>query len=319
MAVTTSNGNGFALYNGVKLPDIDTVWTDKTAYPYAIITSFDAALVGYSGSSTIYLLDASGVAHYNNNGVCYKNPPYLSCSWFCSYDPDVCSYLSGMGLPITVGEWGGSSPSDIGSGSAQSVVGTVFWSNADILNTSNNSIFLAASDPIPLDGMNVIEWDGDTTGLVSSSGNTHYKVSDVVLSASDLVGSVIAFGSEAVVVPTEFITNGEGYASIDAYVLSCQNEGVSFFDNTFPEKGLYFINAFDVHLPFFAYPASGGGSGDDGGDDEGDTAPALKHYCCINGTVYEIKSGTAKMGGTFCEVKSGTVLIDGTVYDFALN
>ena len=37
------------LYNGVELPDINTVWTDKTAYPYAIITSFDAALVGYSG------------------------------------------------------------------------------------------------------------------------------------------------------------------------------------------------------------------------------------------------------------------------------
>lgn len=135
------------LYNGVELPNIDAVWTDKTAYPYAIITSFDAALVGYSGSSTIYLLDASGVAHYNNNGVCYKNPPYLSCSWFCSYDPDVCSYLSGMGLPITVGEWGGSSPSDIGSGSAQSVVGTVFWSNADILNT-DGSVHLAASTPI---------------------------------------------------------------------------------------------------------------------------------------------------------------------------
>ena len=135
------------LYNGMELPNIDAVWTDKTAYPYAIITSFDAALVGYSGSSTIYLLDASGVAHYNNNGVCYKNPPYLSCSWFCSYDPDVCSYLSGMGLPITVGEWGGSSPSDIGSGSAQSVVGTVFWSNADILNT-DGSVYLAASTPI---------------------------------------------------------------------------------------------------------------------------------------------------------------------------
>jgi hypothetical protein len=191
---------------------------------------------------------------------------------------------------------------------------SILWSNANIYDTSNN-LFLAASDPIPLDGMNVIEWDGDTTGLVSSSVNTHYKVSDVVLSASDLVGSVIAFGGEAVVVPAEFITNGEGYASIDTYVLSCQNEGVSFDGNTFPEKGLYFINAFDVHLPFFAYPASGGGSG----DGEGDTSTAEKHYCCINGTVCEIEGGTAKMGGTFCEVTSGTVLIDGTVYDFALN
>ena len=155
------------LYNGVELPDINTVWTDKTAYPYAIITSFDAALVGYSGSSTIYLLDASGVAHYNNNGVCYKNPPYLSCSWFCSYDPNVCSYLSGMGLPITVGEWGGSSPSDIGSGSAQSVVGTVFWSNADILNT-DGSVYFAASEPVPVGGSS-----GDDNGD-DETGSGHY-------------------------------------------------------------------------------------------------------------------------------------------------
>jgi hypothetical protein len=63
----------------------------------------------------------------------------------------------------------------------------------------------------------------------------------------------------------------------------------------------------------------GGGSGDDEDDDEGDTIPKEKHYCRINGTIYEVECGTAKMGGTFCEVKSGTVLIDGTVYDFALN
>ena len=313
MAVTTSNGNGFALYNGVKLPDIDTVWTDKTAYPYAIITSFDAALVGYSGSSTIYLLDASGVAHYNNNGVCYKNPPYLSCSWFCSYDPDVCSYLSGMGLPITVGEWGGSSPSDIGSGSAQSVVGTVFWSNADILNTSNNSIFLAASDPIPLDGYTVIEWDGDTTGLEIDGSN--YRVYDSISTSSMI--SVYKRTDSSLVVGTYF----EDFADFGIWVAGLNSEELPWVFGD--DNGTWFLKEAGTpnnsYCCLIAYPASGGGSGDDGGDDEGDTAPALKHYCCINGTVYEIKSGTAKMGGTFCEVKSGTVLIDGTVYDFALN
>jgi hypothetical protein len=33
------------------------------------------------------------------------------------------------------------------------------WSNHDILN-ADGSVYFAASDPIPLDGMNVIEWDG---------------------------------------------------------------------------------------------------------------------------------------------------------------
>jgi hypothetical protein len=306
------------------------VWTDKTTYGYAVVGS--VVITEQISGASLTLCSTRpylGVNNYiNSNGVSVSEPcieirgqtHYVDCIVFFDISPDMLPEVEAEG--IKDGEWFISSEGNLED---ENHVRQIFdsasnflWSNTDILN-EDGSLYQATSAPISLDGMNVIEWDGDTTGLVSSSANTHYKVSDVVLSASGLVGSVIAFGGEAVVVPTEFITNGEGYASIDTYVLSCQNEGVSFDGNTFPEKGLYFINAFDVHLPFFAYPASGGGSGDDEDDDEDDTSPKEKHYCRINGTIYEVECGTAKMGGTFCEVKSGTVLIDGTVYDFALN
>lgn len=313
MAVTTSNGNGFALYNGVKLPNIDSVW-DKETYPYAYMEVSDFSQFGVN--AVVYSLDLfdKPLVFDVDEMRGYAPCAYKSCLFVRTQAELDALAAAGMPLPAH-GIW-------LEDGIIYTVEGensytprpntdtgfAALWTSYDVLSVADNSVYFAGSDPIPLDGMNVIEWDGDTTELVSSSANTHYKVSDVVLSASDLVGSVIAAGSEALVVPAEFVTNGEGYASIDTYVLSCQNEGVSFDGNTLPEKGLYFINAFDVHLPFFAYPTSGGGE-----------STTQKHYCRVNGTVYEIKSGTARIDGTFCEVKSGTVLIDGTVYDFALN
>lgn len=322
MAVTTSSGNGFALYNGVKLPNIDGVWVDKASYPYAIITSFDAALVGYSGSSTIYLLDASGVAHYNNNGVCYKNPPYLSCSWFCSYDPDVCAYLSGIGLPITVGEWGGSSPSDIGSGSAQSVVGTVFWSNVDILNP-DGSVYLSASDPIPLDGMNVIEWDGDTTGLttidMSADGLNLYKISAETPVLDELYGGTVASlasGTVPIDDTTSFQMSETLYVA-GSYLYIALSDNTVFGSYTFPEKGIYSPKMVDGsdYVTILAYPASGGGSGGDGGD----TSTAQKHYCRVNGSVHEVEGGTARVSGSYHEIEVGTVRIEGAYYEIGFD
>lgn len=156
--VTQSNGNGFALYNGVKLPNIESVW-DRNIYehavvytewfkdsPYLAVTSTKAYWTGSSLKNTetgvpvaVYKIDESGTGWtlYSSSNTTYA---------YLSYD---CQSAD--------------------------------WASYDLMDSTDN-IHLAASDPIPLDGMNVIEWDGDTTGL--ENAGMLYKVSDLI-TASD--------------------------------------------------------------------------------------------------------------------------------------
>lgn len=87
----------------------------------------------------------------------------------------------------------------------------VEWTNADILN-EDGTVFLAATDPISLANQTVIEWDGVTDGLESTTYNglTYYRVADgapsikqlkggytVVSSTSDELGTVLTTGVNA--------------------------------------------------------------------------------------------------------------------------
>lgn len=150
--MTESDGDGFALYNGVKLPDIDTVWTDKGTYPYAAIALID----GRNRALALWSMQAS----VTDTNLVYPAGMQLSLyiiagsSWVLI---DTTSYPDG------------SSDAPLTAFSAE-------WSSYDLMNTSNNTIYLAASDPIPLDGMNIIEWDGDTTGLTVDNSGYYYTV-----------------------------------------------------------------------------------------------------------------------------------------------
>ena len=49
------------LYNGVELPDIETVWTDKVTYPYAVITGavLNLASKAYARGDSLHLMDGA--------------------------------------------------------------------------------------------------------------------------------------------------------------------------------------------------------------------------------------------------------------------
>lgn len=146
MAVTESKGNGYALYNGVKLPNIDTVWTDKNNCPYACTILLGTDYGTVISSFPFMVVDGVTVA---------KGSIYI--------------------FALTDGSW-----SEAPSGTLDdytTVAGAPpFWASHDITNFADGSVYLAASAPIPLDGMNVIEWDGVTEGLEVVSNN--YRLTD---------------------------------------------------------------------------------------------------------------------------------------------
>ena len=145
--VTETSGNGYALYNGVKLPNIDSVWTDKETYPYAAITKLSGEY-GY----ILTCIDQKPIALSDGN-VEVQTYPWNATSYI---------YNEGTTWEFNKNYSGNESPSYIVD-PTQSLE-TLVWASHDILN-EDGTTYLTASDPIPLDGMTVIEWDGDTTGL----------------------------------------------------------------------------------------------------------------------------------------------------------
>lgn len=110
------------LYNGVRLPDINAVWTDKTAYPYAVIAQFDVIAM-YLSTKPFYV-DASGE-------LCIAEVGPMSI-----YVND-----SGWQLAETIIDCPANEP----------IFGAdaVFWASADILNTDGTT-YLASSEPVPV-------------------------------------------------------------------------------------------------------------------------------------------------------------------------
>lgn len=140
MAVIESKGDGFALHNGVKLPKLP-----NNKYSHACI-------VDLGGKGTNYVLIFSSAP--------YKWDTSSSTIYYPAHARDTWVYKRSSST-----DWVAQNVNqDVEEGPAPAAQKPI-WSNYDILNTSDNTTYLAASEPISLDGMNVIEWDGDTTGL----------------------------------------------------------------------------------------------------------------------------------------------------------
>lgn len=113
------------LYNGMRLPDINSVW-DKETYPYAFICH-----TSNPNSYTLHLNPQSAViegdhVHTRGYGVFYAN-------WGGN---NKWSYL---GTQWTEGEWT----------KISSITDGCQWSNHDIIN-EDGSVYLSASKPIPV-------------------------------------------------------------------------------------------------------------------------------------------------------------------------
>lgn len=244
LSLGSANGDGMALYNGVMLPSIESIW-DKIKYPYAVIWSYDGL---YSFAC-------------------------LSAEW--EYDPsnNRCSpteTCNGSLYSLVDGVWTGEMVDYEGVPSFLAIEGAI-WSSSDIASYTDGTIFLSASDPIPLDGMNVITWDGDTTGRdLYNYWLDFYKVSDDVVSPENLVGSVYRFvGTMAgepisschIFTVEDALSDlpGGAYGMIDVSVgaavgiLPTEYEGAS--------PGIYLPQWENntVGTSLFAYPASSGG------------------------------------------------------------
>lgn len=114
---------GTMLYNGVELPDIETVWTDKGTYPYAVLLTSGSIRMLYLKASKFTAIDGKVSLSF----VGANDTKYV---YFSKYDN---------------GEW---EPLKFTLASlALSSSPNVFWTNTDILN-ADGTLYLAASDPV---------------------------------------------------------------------------------------------------------------------------------------------------------------------------
>lgn len=123
------------LYNGVQLPDINTVWTDKETYPYAYI-----ATSGYDEMPYALQLVNKQAALVENGGtkLVEVSAPY-----------SVSIYV----VDTSMSNWIHADTATEAEGSLV-IAGTegsmrVVWTSHDLLDT-DGSIYLAASEPVPV-------------------------------------------------------------------------------------------------------------------------------------------------------------------------
>lgn len=230
MAVTTSSGNGFALYNGVKLPNIDSVW-DKSQYA-------NATIVVYLNTVQLFLFNGN---YTDGSTVSNGNRP-----WYYAYENRTI-FPQGTfrcGFDYNKQEW-------VPFGAMRETTGNPLWTSIETYASSKGGdIYLAASDPIPLDGMTVIEWDGDTTGLDGVEGLV--RIGDYIPQPTTGV-AVLCHPAEPVV--------WEGILAIPEYgddTWCCAEFVFGFSDNNGSgiPSGLYFASSVGLYTQLFAYPAS---------------------------------------------------------------
>lgn len=117
---------GTYLYNGQEFPDINSVWTDKETYPYALITR---------SNNTLWLLTAVPYWFYDYS----KNYYY---GFYLDGNSRVSYKLSDDGT-----EWSYSNKQTSTSAFFYWTQSNILWASFDILNSSG-SVYLAASDPV---------------------------------------------------------------------------------------------------------------------------------------------------------------------------
>lgn len=149
------------LYNGVELPDIESVWTDKGTYPYARIQSLESTVMpGY------YCVIFNTAKHYYDGTKLVVEDSGKQCfAQILVSTPEGEELAASEGatleelansVGLEVGEWGLMISDDsVNAGEYDET--PVIWSNYDILNT-DGSVYLAASTPVPVGGLTPAEF-----------------------------------------------------------------------------------------------------------------------------------------------------------------
>lgn len=242
------------------MPDIDSVWTDKETYPYCFVLceKIDGSII-----SVLYL--ASGKVVVGANSGLPSFAIYSGANSAFSYDPDgvVGDAVDGwvyMGSEDTIGF-------DTNSN-------LLCWTNYDILDANGSLYFSKSSDPIPLDGYNVIEWNGDTTGLTSFD-TVFYKVSNNIPVYTQFVGGYLVADAlngirdvYSVTYDDIIVVPNDGYYLVLEPVLVAQDTTI------LPATGIYALSSGDGYVPLIAYRTTETPPDEGGGDDDEPQPPA---------------------------------------------
>lgn len=285
----SANGDGMALYNGVMLPKL------PSDYPYSFLEA-----MGDDNTGTLWILWACSDRPYAESGgdIVFSVSAEVELYALATTEEAKATLPY---FPInSVGEW-----NYVGTESMDAVSffsGSYYWSSFDVL-LSDGVVYSEGSDPIPLDGMSVITWDGDTTGLTSVADYPFYKVTNDVPDEEVLEnGFVYVVGGGLIDLSDSVETNGDiVMLGIDAAIIA-KTDGAVLGDIPFPEKGIYFPATDGIYTSALAYPASSGGVTE---------TTATVNFSCTDllytDSVYRIKAWVYEPGAG----GSGTMLYNG--------
>lgn len=166
------------LYNGIEGPALPE-W-DKEAYPYATLGVSDGSIVGGASGSKVWIFKAT------NSPPTVKSlflKPHAVTTGKCIYsdmatDKAICDYYEKYGEHITLNEWGAFKEKEPPPTDEGVIAMGEDWTNTDIYYPNDYSdeslagtLFLAASDPVPVGGAEWkkhdaykpnTKWDGQT-------------------------------------------------------------------------------------------------------------------------------------------------------------
>lgn len=149
VSVDGSESKSTCLYNGVELPDINAVWTDKETYPYAYLSRMDldednVSVHGYA----LYLSDTVG---YRNSTTHFWMIPTSSKVATYFLEDGTSQYLMATSKDSTEVATMLSYPEE--AVTPDYMIYCV-WCNADICDDNDTAtVYLAASDPVPAGGV----------------------------------------------------------------------------------------------------------------------------------------------------------------------
>lgn len=139
------------LYNGVQLPDINTVWTDKETYPYAILVGLPGTMLGMGEDVVIYsicMVGAQPTIVHRTFGYVATVPSGTKIEGRSTTNSeDASNAISPELLPVW--KWGVSEYREAGENESLGGAEYMLWSSHDILN-EDGTTYLAASEPVPV-------------------------------------------------------------------------------------------------------------------------------------------------------------------------
>ena len=208
------------LYNGVELPDINTVWTDKETFPYAVIFGATSAEASQGIKYTAW--GFSSLGSYDGASFIVENS--FAAGFYITNDSKSWTFV---GVSTEFGQ--------------REVDAVPLWSNHDILNP-DGSVYLAASTPIRVDsklkisvGGEYYSYNGVGLPKLPEWDKTTYPYAAIFRVAMD--GSfMLILTSQPQIISDNELTCASDFAVDGYYALAASNYAEFDHMETFPRQ-----------------------------------------------------------------------------------